>query len=123
VQREAATFDRLSDLINYQREARFLAYVRWAEERDYDLAKARKGRPDYSGGKLEPESSLHSMFDMFSKFNALFLVHLIRERHSHNREACLAEERELHRTITSAPVKFQWNQVGVDDLLMMQWFI
>ena len=86
MQRESATFDRLSDLINYQREARFLAYVRWAEEHDYDLAKSMEESDysDYSGEKLAPDSSLHAMFSNFTK---LRLVHLIKQRHKENQGA------------------------------------
>jgi hypothetical protein len=64
---------------------------------------------DYSGEKLAPDSSLHSMFSNFTK---LRLVHLIKQRHKENQEARIKEQGDLHRTLTSAPVKFQWNQVG-----------
>jgi hypothetical protein len=105
VQREAATFDRLSDLINYQREARFLACCLWAEAHGYE-----NGAAGYSGEKLVLLDN-GALF-MFSTFFNLKLVKLITSKHHGNEEATLEEILDLWDTLNSAPVKFQWNQVG-----------
>ena len=104
MQREAATFDRLSDLINYQREARFLACCLWAEAHGYE-----NGAAGYSGEKLLfwDDSALYR-----STFFKLKLVKLIKSKHHGNEKAAEEELHDLWDTLNSAPVKFQWNQVG-----------
>jgi hypothetical protein len=124
VQREAATFDRLSDLINYQREARFLACIKWAEEHGYE-----EGAKGYSGEKLDMPSRVSDFLKkldalvtgstlgwFFSLFNFGFVQAFPLERHIRKRNrfnwfSCTEELTDLRRTLEDAPIKFQWNQV------------
>ena len=90
MQREKATFERLSDLINYQQEAEVLACEAWAQRYKYELY----------GLELMEERVL--------------LEKQIHKRHLDTTE-CDRQIKELEEEIKAAPIPFEWNQVSITE--------